>query len=118
VPALPRITPLAPVHPLIGYVTLGAGGVALLRLELPAAGRLVAEATGHLGRRTLVVARVKRTLAHATSITLRLAPSRPARRALRRRRTLAVRLAIRYSPRHGASTRAQRRYTLGGGAGG
>ncbi|HEY6781063.1 MAG TPA: hypothetical protein VI111_08920, partial [Thermoleophilaceae bacterium] len=115
VPVEPPIRPLPPVHPVIGYVQVAAGGVASLRIRVPAAGRVSARANGRAGRRRLAVGATSRTLAGAATVTLRLPPSAAARRALRRA-PLAVTLQVRYRPLHGASSRASRRYTLARGA--
>jgi hypothetical protein len=109
-PKEPPVNPLRPIHPLIGYVQVRRGGVATLRVRLPAAGRLTAEARA--GRR-LLVAKLARRLKRPATLTLSLRPSRAARAALRRGTRLNVVVRLRYVPRRGAGTRASRRYTLG-----
>jgi hypothetical protein len=112
IPGQPKVKPLRPVHPLIGYVKLGAHGVATLRVRVPAAGRLIAEASGRVGGRRLIVDKANRRLRRAANTTLRLWPSKSAVQALRRRGQLPVTVKITYRPRRGATTKASRRYTL------
>ncbi len=111
-PPLPHVRPLASVHPLIGVATVGPGGVATVTVDVPAPGRLDARAATRARGRALVLARVRRSLAHAQRVTLRLRPSRAARSALRAGATLKVGVRIVYRPRRGAVTRALRRYAL------
>jgi hypothetical protein len=111
----PRVFPLLPIHPLIGYVRLTARGVALLTVRVPAPGRLTGSATGRpAGRRgRLTVGRDSARPKRAATVTLRIRPSRAARRALRRRpHRVPVTLRVRYRPARGPATSAVRRYTL------
>jgi Tol biopolymer transport system component len=110
--APPRVRPLKPVHPVIGYVRLGRGGVATVRVRVPVAGRLTAAASGSAGRAHVAVATATRRIAKAATVTLRLRPSAAALRALRRHARLRVSVRIGYFPRGGESTRASRRYQL------
>lgn len=112
VPPPPRVRRLRAVHPVIGYIRMGRGGVAILTVRVPAAGRLSARASGRRAGRRVRVASVKRRVARPTTLTLRLRPSAAAKRALRRTRRLRVAVQVRYLPRSGPATRASRRYTL------
>lgn len=106
------IRPVPPIHPVIGYVTMGAHGIARVRVRVPAAGAVAATATARAGRASMRVARTTRTLRRASTITLTLRPSRTARAAARARSRLTVTVAIAYRPAVGAVTRAARRYQL------
>lgn len=116
IPRPPRVRPLRPIHPLIGSVRLGRGGVAVLSIRVPAAGRLRANALTRAQGRRINVASVTRRLRKPATVKLRLRPSAAAKRALRRRARLRVAVQIRYLPRRGPDTRATRRYTLTQGA--
>jgi hypothetical protein len=108
----PRVASLPPVHPVVGYVDLGRGGVASLSVRLPAAGTLSAQARARASGRRLTVGKAGRRVSRAATVKLRLRPSRAALRALHRGARLKVVLSIRYKPRSGAGTRVSRRYTL------
>lgn len=112
VPRPARISRLRPVHPVIGYVRIGRGGVATVIVRVPAAGRVSADALGRAAGRRLTVARVTRRLSRAATVKLRLPPSKKTRQAVRRLARLKVRVQIRYQPRRGPLTRATRGYTL------
>jgi WD40-like Beta Propeller Repeat len=112
IPPPPRVRPLRAVHPVIGFIRLGRGGVAILTVRVPAAGRLSARASGRRGGRRVPVASVKRRIRRPATVTLRLRPSAAAKRAVKRKRRLRVAVRVRYSPRRGPVTRAMRRYTL------
>jgi Tol biopolymer transport system component len=112
VPRPPRVRPLRAVHPVIGYIRLGRGGVAILTVRVPVAGRLSARASGRRAGRRLPVASVKRRIPRPATVKLRLRPSQAVKRALKRQRRLRVAVQVRYAPRGGPPTRASRRYTL------
>jgi WD40-like Beta Propeller Repeat len=118
----PPLAPLRPVHPVFGHVRLGRGGVAMVSVRVPAAGRLTGRATGRRGGRRdpgLPVGRDGARPRRAATVTLRIRPSRAARRALRRRpHRVTVTLRLRYRPRVGPPSGANRRYTLGRRGGG
>jgi hypothetical protein len=114
----PRLFPLPAIHPLIGDVRLTRSGVARVTVRVPAAGRLNAVASGRRGRRgrgrAVPVGKDAERVRRAMTVTLRVRPSKAAKRALRRRpHRLAVRMRIRYRPRLGRSTTATRSYRLG-----
>jgi hypothetical protein len=107
-----KVTPLKPIHPVIGYVVLGRHGVATVRVRVPSAGRLSAEAKGRAGRRRVLVGKTRRSVRRPATAVLRVFPSKSALAALRRHSRLKVTMRILYRPRRGASTRASRGYTL------
>jgi hypothetical protein len=114
-PAVPKdakVTPLEPIHPVIGYVVLGRHGVATVRIRVPSAGRLSAEAKGRAGRRRVLVGKASRRLRKPATTVLRVWPSKSARAALRGHSRLKVTMRILYRPRRGSSTRVSRGYTL------
>lgn len=100
-------------------------GTATLRVQVPAAGRIVATATGTTtrtvrvkGRKvrrksTVHVAGVRRTLRRAQTITLRIPVGRRARTVLRRTNgTIRVRLSLRYTPTDARASTLTRNYRL------
>jgi Tol biopolymer transport system component len=107
-----KVTPLKPIHPIIGYVVLGKRGVATVRVRVPAAGRLGAQATSRSRAGRVMVGKANRRLRRPASVTLRIWPSKAALKALRRQARLKVVMRIRYRPRSGASTGASRSYAL------
>jgi hypothetical protein len=122
----PPLPPLAQINPAVERVRVGARGVATVRVRVPGAGRLTAQATGTVPRsaraggarrgRRVAVGRDGRTLRRAGVVTLRIAPSRAARRALARPpRRLEVALRIRFSA-VGGTSRSDQAYTLRGAA--
>jgi hypothetical protein len=110
----PRSVPApAPVHPVIGFASVGRDGVARLVVRVPAAGTLTATATARPpgARRRLTVARVTSRPRHAQTVTLKLTLTKAAKRALRAH-ALKVSAAVRFRPRTGAATAATRTYIL------
>jgi WD40-like Beta Propeller Repeat len=107
-----KVTPLKPIHPIIGYVVIGRHGVATVRVRVPSAGRLSAEAKGRAGRRRVLVGKATRRVRKPATTVIRVFPSKSALAALRRHTRLKVTMRILYRPRRGASTRASRGYTL------
>jgi WD40-like Beta Propeller Repeat len=122
----PPLAPLRPVHPVFGHVRLGRGGVAIVTVRVPAAGRVTGRATGRVTGRATSRQDARRAAKvpvgsdgarprRAATVTLRIRPSRAARSALRRRpHRVAVSLRLRYRPRVGRPAGATRRYTLRG----
>jgi Tol biopolymer transport system component len=107
-----KVTPLKPIHPIIGYVVLGKRGVATVRVRVPAAGRLSAQATSRSRAGRVMVGKASRRLRRPASVSLRIWPSKAALKVLRRQARLNVVMRIRYRPRSGASTGASRSYAL------
>ncbi|MDW5596070.1 hypothetical protein VSS74_17115 [Conexibacter stalactiti] len=111
----PPLHPLGPLHAVVGRVRVGRDGVATVRVRTPLAGTLTAQATGQppraSGRRgtRLAVGAARRTVVRATTVQLRVVPSRAARSALRRGAgRLDVTLRIGFASSAGDSVSHQR----------
>ena len=83
-----------------------------VRLTVPGPGKVQARATARRRGKAIRVAGATRKLTKADDVTLTLAPSRAAKRALRLQKRLKVSVKIAFKPRKGAGVRAVRRVTL------
>ena len=101
----------------IGSLRTKPNGTATIVLGLPGPGAIDLLATARIARRsaaarTLTVRRIRRKVAAAGRVRLRIRPSRKARSILNRRRRLRVSLRIKFTPTGGRARVQTRRVTL------
>ena len=93
-------------------VRVGRRGTATIRCTATGAGVVNLLATARVGRKRIVVGRVRRTVSAPGAFTLKLTPSRAAKAALRARPKLRTTLRISFTPTGGRTAVQNRTVTL------